>query len=127
MLAVVWPVFPLRLPVDVTGLTRDKSEIDAYVHDPLIHNISTTRMARELLDATEWIKAHSGDLRTPILMLHGEADKVNLPAGSRNFMARVTVPDKQLLLYPGALHELHNDLDKDKELTDLIRWLHQHI
>jgi len=127
VLAAVWPVFPLRLPVDVAGLTRDKNEIEDYKKDPLTHNTSTTRMARELLNAIGFIKTHAGDLKTPLLMLHGEADRVNLPAGSRNFIARVTVPDKQLLLYPGGFHELHNDLDKDRELTDLVRWLHQHI
>jgi len=127
VLAAVWPVFPLRLPVDVTGLTRDKHEIEAYENDPLVHNTSTTRMARELLDAIEWIKAHPGDLKTPVLMLHGEADRVNLPSGSRNFISKVTIPDKQLILYPGGFHELHNDLDKDSELTDLARWLHEHI
>jgi len=126
-LAAVWPVFPLRLPVDATGLTRDKNEIDAYESDPLVHNTSTTRMARELLDAIEWIRTHPGDLQTPLLMLHGEADSVNLPSGSRNFISGVTVPDKQLILYPGAFHELHNDLDKGRELTDLVNWLRAHI
>jgi len=127
VLAAVWPVFPLRLPVDVTGLTRDINEIEAYENDPLIHNTSTTRMARELLDAIAWIKTHPGDLKTPLLMLHGEADRVNLPSGSRDFISKVTVPDKQLIMYPGGYHELHNDLDKDKELTDLTRWLREHL
>jgi len=127
LLAAVWPVFPLRLPVDVTALTRDRHEIEAYESDPLVHNTSTTRMARELLDAIEWIKAHPGDLATPLLMLHGGADRVNLPSGSRNFISRVTVPDKRLILYPDGFHELHNDLDRERELTDLAGWLHEHI
>jgi alpha-beta hydrolase superfamily lysophospholipase len=127
VLAAVWPVFPLRVPVDVTALTRDEKEMAAYENDPLVHNTSTTRLARELLDAIEWIKTHAGDLATPILMLHGEADRVNLPSGSRDFIAKVAFPDKRLLLYPGAYHELHNDLDKDKELADLVQWLHEHI
>jgi len=127
VLAAIWPAFPLRLPVDVAGLTRDEGEIEAYKNDPLVHNTSTTRLAREMLDAIEWIKAHPGDLETPILMLHGGADRVNLPAGSRDFISRVTAPDKRLQLYPGGYHELHNDLDRDRVLTDLVRWLHEHI
>jgi len=127
VLAAVWPVFPLRLPVDVAALSRDRSETEAYENDPLIHNTSTARMAREILDTIEWIKTHPGDLETPLLMLHGEADRINLPSGSRDFISKVTVPDKQLILYPGGYHELHNDLDKDKELTDLTRWLHQYL
>jgi alpha-beta hydrolase superfamily lysophospholipase len=127
VLAAIWPVFPLRLTVDAAGLTRDRAEIEAYENDPLIHNASTARMARELLDAIGWIKSHASDLQTPILMLHGEADRVNLPSGSRNFISRVTIPDKQLILYPGGFHELHNDLDRERELTDLVCWLREHI
>ena len=35
-LSVIWPVFPLKLPVDATGLTRDESEVKAYNNDPLV-------------------------------------------------------------------------------------------
>lgn len=127
LLAAVWPVFPLRIPVNTADLSRDPDEVRAYENDPLIHHVGTTRLANELLKTIDWIKTHAQDLQIPILMLHGEADRVNLPSGSRHFIAGVTIADKRLLLYPDAHHELHNDLDRDRELTDLVRWLHKHI
>jgi len=127
VLSVVWPVFPIRLPVDATGLSRIESEIERYNNDPLVHNISSARMANELLNAIDWIKTHPQDLQIPLLMVHGEADRVNLPSGSSNFFSAVSFPDKELVLYPGGFHELHNDLDKEKELGDIIRWLHDRV
>ena len=122
-LSVIWPVFPLRLPVDAAGLTRDKTEIEAYINDPLVHNTGSTRWANELLNAIDWIKKHPQDLQLPILMVHGEADGINLPSGSHNFISSVIFPDKELISYPDCFHELHNDLDKEEVLSDITRWL----
>lgn len=122
-LSVIWPVFTLKLPVDADALTRDTTEVEAYNSDPLVHNTGTTRWANELLNTINWIKEHPQDLQLPILMVHGEADQVNLPSGSQNFISAVVVHDKKLLLYPGGFHELHNDLDKEKLTTDLTNWL----
>jgi len=127
VLAAVWPVFPLRLPVEAADLSRDEAEVAAYRNDPLIHNVSTTRLANELLKTIDWIKTHPQDLQLPILMVHGGADRVNRPSGSQDFIARVNFPDKRLLLYPDSFHEVHNDLDRDRELTDMIRWLREHL
>lgn len=123
VLSVIWPVFPIRLQVDDTALTRDPTEIEAYNTDPLVHNSCSARLASELLNVIDWIKARPHELQLPILMVHGEADKVNLPSGSSDFISGVVFPDKELLLYPDGHHELHNDLDKEKPMTDITRWL----
>ena len=122
-LSVIWPTFSLRLPVDATALTRDKSEVEAYNNDPLVHNTGSTRWANELLNAIDWIKKHPQNLQIPLLMVHGEADRVNLPSGSSNFISNVASADKKLMLYPDNFHELHNDLDKESVLRDVTRWL----
>jgi len=122
-LSVIWPVFPLKIPIDATALTRDTTEFAAYNSDPLVHNTGTARWANEVLNTIHWIKEHPQDLQLPILMIHGAADRLNLPSGSSNFITRVSHPDKKLLLYPDCFHELHNDLNRKEVLTDLTRWL----
>lgn len=127
LLSVVWPVFPIKLPVDASALMRDENEISAYENDPLVHNVSTARMANELLNTIDWIKDHPQALQIPILMVHGEADRVNLPSGSRKFISGVVFPDKELLLYPDGYHEMHNDFDRDAVLTDITGWLLERV
>jgi len=123
MLSLAWPVFPIRVPVDATALSRDESAIENYKSDPLVHQTCSARLGNELLNTIDRIKMRPGDLQLPILMVHGGADRVNLPSGSRHFIAGVGFPDKKLLLYPDAFHELHNDLDKEVVLKDITRWI----
>ena len=123
VLSRIWPIFPIKIPVDASALMRDEYEIEAYNNDLLVHNVSSARMANELLNTIDWIKEHPQELQMPILMVHGEADRVNLPSGSRNFISGVVFPDKQLLLYPHGYHELHNDLDRETVLTDITCWI----
>ena len=59
-------------------------------------------------------------------MLHGDADPINLPSGSENFFGEVNVQDKELKLYPGDLHVLHGELDRDAVIDDLIHWIRRH-
>lgn len=123
LLSVIWPVFPIKLPVDASALMRDEYEIEAYENDPLVHNVSSARMANELLNAIDWIKDNPQALQIPILMVHGEADRVNLPSGSRDFISGVVFPDKELRLYPNGYHEMHNDFNRETVFTDITGWL----
>jgi alpha-beta hydrolase superfamily lysophospholipase len=38
-------------------------------------------------------------------------------------MARVGQPDRELREYPGAFHVLFADLDRERALTDVERWI----
>nr|ABB79946.1 lysophospholipase [uncultured bacterium pES01019D12] len=126
-LSRIWPTFALPVKVKAADLTRDQQEIDCYNNDPMVHSNGTARWGSEMLKAIEWIKQRSGDLDLPILMMHGTSDNLNLASGSQNFIAGVSFPDKSLYLYPDCLHELHNDLEKEKVLTDLTDWILNHV
>ena len=41
--------------------------------------------------------------------------------------ANVTEPDKQLHEYPGAFHQVHNDLGHEAAIADLLAWLERHL
>jgi alpha-beta hydrolase superfamily lysophospholipase len=45
------------------------------------------------------------------------------PEGSREFVARVGHPDRELREYAGAFHVLFADLDHERVLTDVERWI----
>jgi len=62
----------------------------------------------------------------PLLLLHGGADRMVPPEGSRAFVARVGHPDHTLREYPGGYHCLFADFDRDVVLADLGRWMEAH-
>lgn len=127
MLSKACPRFPLRLALDTSALSRDAAAVRAYVEDPLVHGRFTAKWGTESLTALAWVKAHAADLKLPVLFIHGEDDRLNLPDGSRRFFERVTFADKTLLIYPKMFHELHNDIGYDLVMRDVERWLAKHL
>lgn len=102
-------------------VTRDEQVIQAANNDPLMVHTTTARWGAKVLDTIEWVNAHPGDVRLPVMLAHGEADIVNSVEGPRRFFSQMTFPDKELKTYPGGMHELHNDLVKDQFLTGRLR------
>jgi alpha-beta hydrolase superfamily lysophospholipase len=64
--------------------------------------------------------------RLPTLLLHGTADTVTDPAGSRAFYDTIASKDKTLHLVEGGYHELLNDTGRDETLQVLLNWLAHH-
>ena len=67
------------------------------------------------------------DINIPILMIHGEADRINTAEGARKFFDQIRFYDKEFRGYPGGYHEVHNDLDYQEMLSDLLDWINRHI
>lgn len=83
--------------------------------------------AGALIDAIERIQAHAGDLALPLLLLHGDADRITPPAGSRHVHDKARSADKTLHIYPGAYHDLVHEPDHDRVLNDVSSWLRAHV
>jgi alpha-beta hydrolase superfamily lysophospholipase len=127
LLSRVWPRFPLRLSLDTSALSRDAAVVRAYATDPLVHGTFTARWGTESLAALARVKTRATDVHVPILFIHGEADRLNLPDGSRNFFENAASEDKTLHVYPEMYHELHNDMGCEPVMNDLERWLTRHL
>jgi alpha-beta hydrolase superfamily lysophospholipase len=126
-LSRIAPRFPMRLALDVSALSRDESVVRAYTKDPLVHGRFTARWGTESLDTLARVKGRAADVRVPILFIHGEADRLNLPEGSSSFFEGVASADKTLHLYPKMYHELHNDVGHEAVIADLEEWLGRHL
>ncbi len=121
------PSFTVDTHLDANALSRDPDVVRAYLQDPLVHSKASARLGTELNATVEWVQNHTSEWRLPLLILHGEADRLSPPEGSRRFIERVSWPDKMLHLYPGGYHEPHNDLQKEQVFADLIHWLDAHL
>lgn len=120
---------------DFDWLSRDEARVDAYVADPLtgfgLDSEATRALfagARRLADATTLAGIRT-DL--PLLVAVGDADPVNAglalvhPLIERYAVAGLT--DVDLKAYPGARHELVNEINRAEFTADLIQWLDTHI
>ena len=113
--------------MDLSGLARDPKVIETVVADPLFHRRGTARLSTEVTAAIARVQAGAPDLAVPLLILHGSADRMVPPDGSRRFFAKVRFPDREFREYPDAYHGLFADLNFDLVLRDVERWIEGHI
>ncbi|WP_128916169.1 alpha/beta hydrolase [Bradyrhizobium nanningense] len=92
--------------------------------DPLIAGERQTAKAiSELIAADEQLKTALPRLALPLLILHGTEDEAASPGGSQLFFQTAGSKDKTLKLYPGAFHDLLNDLGRETVTADIIEWI----
>ncbi len=126
LINLVHPTYSMERPGG-GDVSRDPEEALRFMQDPLHVPVSTVRWVVEILAAQKRVKAAVQSTPGPLLMLQGTADNMVIPAATQEFFERVTTADKTLRLYDGYFHELHNDLDKEKPLGDIVEWLNGHM
>jgi alpha-beta hydrolase superfamily lysophospholipase len=123
----VVPRFSLQAGMDLTGLARDPSVIEAVLADPHFHRRGTARLSTEVTTTIARVQQGAEALSVPLLILHGSADRMVPPDGSREFFARVRYPDRELREYPEGYHGLFADLNSTEVLSDLEGWIEARI
>jgi alpha-beta hydrolase superfamily lysophospholipase len=127
VLSRAFPRFSLQVGMDLTGLARDPKIVESVLADPYFHRRGTARLSTEVTAAIERVQAGAKSLSVPLLMLHGSADRMVPPEGSRRFFARVAYPDREYREYFGAYHGLFADVNYVEVLEDLRRWIERHL
>ena len=123
VLSRIWPRFSMRTGMDMSALSREPEARQAVLDDPLFHRVGTARLSTEVVAAIERVQRLAPSLTVPVLLLHGGADRMVSPEGTRKFFAKLTVADRELIEYPEAYHALLADLDAPAVLSDLGRWI----
>ncbi|HVD61408.1 MAG TPA: lysophospholipase [Gemmatimonadaceae bacterium] len=126
-LSRAWPTFSVSLGLDGSRLSRDPEMIRAYEQDKLVHHTATARWGTETLATIASVRTRLGEIDLPILILHGEADRVNSVEGSRDLFSGVSSQDKELHVYPGGTHEPHNDTIRDQVAHEVEEWIDKHL
>jgi alpha-beta hydrolase superfamily lysophospholipase len=116
-------------------LSRDEAEVDLYVADPLSGFDLADDTIPQLFSAAGRLAdpaALSGirnDL--PILVFSGQADPLSGDGQLVGILAGryrdAGVTDVTLQVFPGARHEIFNEINRDEITAFLIAWLTAHI
>jgi alpha-beta hydrolase superfamily lysophospholipase len=123
ILSVVVPKMGVSV-IDASTISRDQAVVDAYVNDPLVYRGKIrARLGAELLKTIDELHSQVAEITLPILIMHGTADRLSDPEGSRLLYERVGSPDKTLKLYEGYYHEIFNEPDHGQVMADVEAWL----
>ncbi|PXX05154.1 alpha/beta hydrolase [Mycolicibacterium moriokaense] len=123
MLGKIAPGLPVEeLPAD--AVSRDPEVVAAYIADPLVHHGKIPAgIARAFLGIAETMPQRAGALTAPLLVVHGEQDKLVPAAGSRHLVECVGSTDVHLKVYPELYHEVFNEPERDVVLDDVASWI----
>jgi alpha-beta hydrolase superfamily lysophospholipase len=114
--------------LDASAISRDKAVVDAYVNDPLVFRGKVpARTGAELARMWKQLPEQMPKIKLPILIMHGFADQLANPAGSKLLYERVSSKDKTLKLYDNCYHEICNEPEREQVFMDMQTWLTKHI
>jgi acylglycerol lipase len=112
----------LRLAID--DFSRDPQVIQAMKDDPFVGDeVQPTLTVAAMSRADLRLEKEFPQITIPVLILHGSADKVTVPAGSRFFYDNAGSRDKTLKMYDGHAHDLLNDYGKEQVMADIRAWI----
>lgn len=127
LLGRVAPKLPLQ-QLDATSISRDPAVVAAYDADPLVYRGKVPAgLGGGLLATMATFPDRLPQLRVPLLVLHGTADRLTNPAGSTLAHERAGSPDKELKLYDGLYHEIFNEPEKAEVIGDVVGWLDRRV
>ena len=113
-----------RAVVDLSTISKDAAVVADYRADPLVHQGDPTiALSLALRRQMDVLAARAPDLRLPLLLQHGTADRICDPDGSRALAATVGSADLTARWYDGLWHEIYHEPECAQPLADLREWL----
>ncbi len=113
------------VPVDPYTLSRDPRVGVEYLADPLVWHGPFKRPTLEAIGTI----LHTIDFDHPLgdgmraLWIHGEDDELVPLADTRTGMDRIRGLGFEEIIYPGARHEVFNEINSDAVLTDVTAFV----
>jgi len=116
-------------------LSRDTTEVEKYDASPWTGFVCTTGFFQDCMHGLSCIHTRSCMAQVPALLpifiVAGLKDPVGnygktLPILKRLFL-QAGVQDVQLKLYPGARHEILNEINRHEVTADIFNWIEGHI
>jgi acylglycerol lipase len=115
-------------PLDPAKVLREPAAQAALAADPLIaHEKLPARTIAALLTGVDAVQPRLAAVRQPLLVLHGGADTVTPPAGSRALHERAASVEKTLRLYDAARHDLLHEPEAGAVTQEIVTFVTQRL
>ena len=124
------PFEPARTPFD--WLSRDPEEVDRYLADRYCgdDNPLTYGYLLDLLEVVAPAADRLDAISCPVYIIAGDQDPAAAMGAHPTRLAEALKKagvEADLVLYPGARHEILNETNRDQVTAELILWLESHV
>ena len=125
----IWPAFSMSNGLRNGDLVHDTVDpVKEGIPDPLLHSRISATLGIQMLDAGTGALAAAATYPTPLLIVHGQSDRITSPQASARFAetARSAGRDVTFIGYPEWYHEIHRERGRERLLADCLVWMAQH-
>ena len=113
-----------EVPIPPEALSRDPEVGRAYAEDPLVYHGPFKRATLEsMFGAVRDVNEGPSLGALPTLWIHGEHDGLAPLEATREAVGRIRGDRLEEHVYPGAMHEVLNETNKDEVLADVEAFL----
>lgn len=113
----------MRSGLDDTALSRDLEVVRNYRNDPLTHDLISARLAMDMIRYGQWNLNHAAEFSLPLLLMHGEADRITSATATAEFAKKVA-HGCTLKIWEKFNHELHNEPEQQQVFDYVLKWMH---
>jgi alpha-beta hydrolase superfamily lysophospholipase len=109
-------------------VSRDPAVVADYDSDPLNYRgkMPAGTLAA-MMRASRAVRQRVGEMTQPLLIMHGAADALVSPDGSRWLYEHAPSSDKTLKLYDGLYHEILNEPEQRQVMADIAGWIEARV
>lgn len=120
----IYPSFTVKNRFSNSDLNNDFENGNGNKKDPLLHRFISARLLSSVYKSGEYILHNKHKVNMPLLLMHGSNDRIASWHATADF-AKYTSPYTSLKIWKGALHELHNEYEKDEIFEFVLHWIEQ--
>lgn len=121
----IFPSLVQKSGLVVEHISHDSDVVEAYRNDPLVHDKISVGLFCSALSAATNALRNAGQLKVPLLLLHGSDDQICSPEGSREFASANGLVE--FMLWNGGYHELHNEPFRDEVFRHILSWINKQL
>jgi alpha-beta hydrolase superfamily lysophospholipase len=121
----VFPSFSLDSGLKRNMLSRDKSVIERYNADPLVHGHTSARMGMYIIEKGEFVRNNANKVSVPTLVMVGSAEGIVSKKAIHDFCDQSDNCVEKI--WTDLYHELHNEPEKLSVLEFTSEWIYSHL
>lgn len=126
--AVRWmPTLTMYNEIKYEDLSRDEDMLKSYRADALRHDKISPGLFLSMVESFPLALENAGEIKAPVILQLAGDDRLVSTQAAREFFERLPNKKNQMIVYPESLHEVFNDLDRDKAVADLKKFLNPYL
>lgn len=122
LMNIVYPKCRFPTGIERRQNSSDEAHLDSLVDLDFNHGFVTARTFFEIIAEACRLLANPR-ANAPVLIAQGRPDPVTSVEASSEFYRRLEAPAKELVIYDGFLHELHNEKGRARVFEDYLAWI----